>query len=95
MKGQERLLTCARMQATRDRPVVVDDEGNGFKQDSILCIGVLNLLGLGRLLGFVKNGLETLGQAAPQRRILCNHKPVITTSSLVLQDTLPGQNVHF
>lgn len=88
MKGRKRLLTCTRMQPTQGQPVVVDDEGNGFKQDSVLRIGVLNLLGLGRLLGFVKNRLKTLGQAAPQRRILCNHKPVITTSSSVLlQDT--------
>lgn len=75
MTGQTRLLTCTRVQATQHRPVVVDDEGNGFKQDSVLCVGVLNLLGLGRLLGFIEDRLQTLGQAAPQRRILCKHTP--------------------
>lgn len=94
MRGQKRLLTCTRAQTTQDQPVVVDDEGNGFEQDSVLCIGVLNLLGLGRLLGFIENRLKTLGQAAPQRCILCNHKPVITTSSVLLQDTPLRQNVH-
>lgn len=36
---------------------MVDDEGDGFKQNSILCIGVLDLLGLGRFLGFIEDGL--------------------------------------
>ena len=39
---------------------MVDDEGDGFKQNCILCIGVLDLLGLGRLLGFIEDGLQTL-----------------------------------
>lgn len=53
---------------------MVDDEGNGLEQDRILGIGVLDLLGLGRLLGFVENGLQALGQAAPQRGVLCNQQ---------------------
>lgn len=43
-----------------DQPVMVNDEGDGFKQDGILCVRVLNLLGLGRLLGFVEDGLQAL-----------------------------------
>lgn len=47
-----------------DQPVMVDDEGDGFKQNSILCVGVLDLLGLGWLLGLVEDGLQTLYQTA-------------------------------
>lgn len=52
-------------------PVVVDDERNGFEENGILGVGVLNLLGLGRLLGFVQNSLQTFRQATPQCRVLC------------------------
>lgn len=55
---------------------MVDDEGNGFKEDSVLCIGVLHFLGLGWLLGFVEDSLQTLGQATPQRCVLCNDKTI-------------------
>lgn len=41
-------------------PVIVDDEANGLKEDSVLGIGVLHLLGLGRLLSLVEHGLKTL-----------------------------------
>lgn len=47
-----------------DSPVVVDDERDGLKQDGVLGVGVLHLLGLGRFLGFVQNGLQTLHQTA-------------------------------
>lgn len=53
---------------------MVDDEGDGFKQNGVLRVRVLDLLGLGRLLGFVEDGLQTLRQTAPQRRILCSNK---------------------
>ena len=41
-------------------PVIVDDEANGLKEDSVLGVGVLHLLGLGRLLGLVEHSLQTL-----------------------------------
>ena len=49
---------------------MVDDEGDGLKQNSILGVGVLHLLGLGRLLGLVQDGLQALGEASPQRAVL-------------------------
>lgn len=64
-----------------DRPVVVDDEGDGFKQNSVLCVGVLDLLGLGGLLGFVEDGLQTLRQAAAQRCVLCNNRQRVLNNS--------------
>lgn len=64
-------MLCCRGEA--DQPVVVDNEGDGFKQDSILRIGVLDLLGLGWLLGFIEDGLQTLRQTTPQGCILCNN----------------------
>lgn len=64
-----------------DQPVMVDDEGDGFKQNGILCVGVLDLLGFGRLLGFVEDGLQTLCQATSQRCILCNNKGNILNTS--------------
>lgn len=55
-------------------PVMVDDERDGFEQNGVLCVGVLDLLGLGRLLGFIEDGLQTFCQATAQRSILCNNK---------------------
>ena len=49
---------------------MVDDEGDGLKQNRVLCVGVLDLLGLGRLLSFVQDGLQALGEATPQRAVL-------------------------
>lgn len=40
-----------------DLPVMVDDEGDGFKQNGVLGVGVLDLLGLRRFLGFIEDGL--------------------------------------
>lgn len=57
-----------------DQPVMVDDEGDGFEQNSVLGVGVLDLLGLGWLLGFVEDGLQTLCQTTSQRCILCKNK---------------------
>lgn len=45
-------------------PVIVDDEADGLEEDSVLGVGVLHLLGLGRLLRFVQDALQALGQAA-------------------------------
>lgn len=53
---------------------MVDDEGDGFKQNSVLCIGVLDLLGLGWFLGFIEDGLQALDQTTSQRCILCSNK---------------------
>lgn len=64
----------------------MDDEGDGLKQNGVLGVGVLHLLGLGRLLGFVEDGLQTLGQATSQRRILCSDK------EYVLKTSQPGSN---
>lgn len=44
-------------QGKYDQPVMVDDKGDSFKQNSIPCVGVLDLLGLGWLLGFIEDGL--------------------------------------
>ena len=41
--------------------VHVDDEIDGLEQNGVLGVGVLHLLGLGRLLGFVQNSLQALG----------------------------------
>lgn len=49
---------------------MVNNEGNGFKQDSILCVGVLDFLGLGRLLSFIEDGLQTLCETTSQGCIL-------------------------
>ena len=51
-------------------PVIVDDEGDGLEEDGVLGVGVLHLLGLGRLLGLVQDGLQALGEASPQRAVL-------------------------
>ena len=48
----------------------MDDEGDGLKQNSILGVGVLHLLGLGRLLGLVQDGLQALHQPALDGAIL-------------------------
>lgn len=52
-------------------PVIVDDEADGFKKDGILGVGMLDLLGLGRLLGLVEDGLQALDQAAFHGCIFC------------------------
>ena len=51
-------------------PVIVDDEGDGFEEDGVLGVGVLHLLGLGRLLGLVQDGLQTLHQPALDGAVL-------------------------
>ena len=40
------------------------DERDGLEQNGVLGVGVLDLLGLGRLLGFVEDGLQALHQPA-------------------------------
>lgn len=55
-------------------PVMEDDEGDGFKQDSVLCIGVLDFLGLWWLLGFIEDGFQALCETTPQGCVLCNNK---------------------
>lgn len=50
---------------------MVDDQTDGLKQHGILGIGVLYLLGLGRLLGLVQYGLQALAQPPPDCRVLC------------------------
>lgn len=60
---------------------MVDDEGDGFKQNSILCVGVLDLLGLGWLLSFVEDGLQTLCQTTSQRCVLCNDTDYVLNAS--------------
>lgn len=60
---------------------MVDNEGDGFKQDSILCVGMLDLLGLGWLLGFIEDGLQALCQTTSQRCVLCNNKGCVLNAS--------------
>ena len=48
---------------------MVDDQDDGLEEHGVLGIGVLHLLGLRRLLGFVENRLQALGQAATYCRI--------------------------
>ena len=50
--------------------VHVDDEVDGLEEDSVLGVGVLHLLGLGGLLSFVQNGLQTLCQPRPHAGVL-------------------------
>lgn len=59
----------------------MDDEGDGLEQNGVLCVGVLDLLGLGWLLGFVEDGLQTLRQTTSQRRILCSDKDYVLNTS--------------
>lgn len=49
--------TLGDKQSAYDLPVMVDDEGDGFKQNGVLGVGVLDLLGLRRFLGFIEDGL--------------------------------------
>lgn len=42
----------------------MDDEGDGLKQNGVLGVGVLHLLGLGWLLGLIEDGFQTLHQPA-------------------------------
>lgn len=58
--------------AEGNQPVMVDDEGDGFKQDSVFGVGVLYLLRLGRLLSLTEDDLQALCQTTPQRCVLCN-----------------------
>ena len=50
--------------------VVVDDEADGLKENSILCVGMLDLLRLWWFLSLVEDGLETLVQSRSDSRIL-------------------------
>ena len=56
---------------------MVDDQADGLEEHSVLGIGVLHLLGLGRLLGFVENRLQALGQAATHCRVFWAKQPAI------------------
>ena len=58
-----------RGEAERGPPVVVRDQADGLEEHGVLGVGVLHLLGLGRLLGFVENRLQALGQAATHCRV--------------------------
>lgn len=49
-------------QPPRQAPVIVDNEADGLEEDGVLGVGVLDLLGLGGLLGLVEHGLQTLHQ---------------------------------
>lgn len=68
---------------------MVDDEGDGFEQNGVLGVGVLDLLGLGRLLGFVEDGLQTLCETTPQRSVLCNTKGLTSQSRWLFLFVLP------
>jgi len=57
----------------------VNDQVDSFKQNGVLGVGVLNLLGLGRLLRLVQNRLQTLGQSILHRCIVYS-----TSDSLML-----------
>lgn len=48
----------------------MDDESDGLEENGVLGVGVLNLLGLGRLLGLVENRLQALHQPALDGAIL-------------------------
>ena len=54
----------------------MNDEADGLKQHRILGVGVLDFLGLGRLLGLVEDGFQTLGQAPSDSSILCRKAQV-------------------
>lgn len=54
----------------RQVPVIVDDERDGLKENGVFGVGVLDLLGLGWLLGFVQDGLQALHQPAFDGAIL-------------------------
>lgn len=64
-----------------DLPVMVDDEGDGFKQNGVLGVGVLDLLGLRRFLGFIEDGLQTLGETTSQRGVLCKENQTLQAPS--------------
>lgn len=63
----------------------MNDQGNGFKQDGVLGVRVLDLLGLGRLLGFVQNGLQTLHQTSLDGAILRRRVALQETEQLAGQ----------
>lgn len=48
----------------------MDDESDGLEQHCVLGIGVLHFLGFGRLLRFVQDGLQALGEASTNRCVL-------------------------
>lgn len=73
------------MAQERYSPVVVNDERDSFEQDGVLGVGVLHLLGLGRFLGFVENGLQTLHQAAFNSAILRRRVALQETQQLTGQ----------
>lgn len=49
----------------------MDDEADGFKENGILGIGVLDFLRLGRLLGLIEDSLQALNQATFHCCIFC------------------------
>lgn len=61
-------------------PVGVDDEADGLEEHGVLGVRVLHLLRLGRLLRFVQDRLQTLGQPAAHARILCASSSTVTRS---------------
>lgn len=52
----------------------VDDKINGFKENSIFGIGVLNFFGFRRFLCFVQNCLQTFCEACANTWVLCTFK---------------------
>ena len=65
---------------------MVDNQADGLEEHGVLGVGVLDLFGLGRLLGFVENRLQALGQAATHCRVFWAKQTAIGGS---LRPTLP------
>lgn len=75
----------------RCSPVVVDDETDGFKEDSILGIGVLDLLGLGWLLGLVEYSLQALNQTSFHCCIFCGEKQRVQRPGSSMLEQVPAK----
>ena len=64
-------------------PFEVQYEVDGFREHSILCIGMLNLFGFARFLGFVQHCLQRLAQTSTNNRVICNKTRENLTSNTV------------
>lgn len=53
------------------------DKADGLKENGILGIAVLHLLRLGRLLRLVQDGLQALGETAPDSRLIGRWRGVV------------------
>ena len=58
------------MNVVQCSPLEVQNEVDGFKEHGVLSVGVLDLLGLVRLLGFVQYSLQCLTQSSTNNRII-------------------------